>query len=256
MLARERRCSCMKIAFLGKGGSGKSTMATAMVHALVSKGMHVLAVDADHNMDFSYNLGANPTIFLGSDPDFIKEYIGLDRGDTFAHALKAARERNVAFSISPADTFTSKVSVELSDRLRLMTAGPHTDRVRSQEACSHSLAAPLKVYLPLLTLKENEAVVIDERAGTDPVATGILNGTDQACIVVEPTIHSIRVATQIAEELDRGQVPYMFVANKVHEKGIDVFSSLPKSPIAYVPFSSDPSLLDTFSESIISHISS
>ena len=46
----------MRVAFLGKGGSGKSTMATAFVQELRSRGMQVLAIDADHNMDLSYNL--------------------------------------------------------------------------------------------------------------------------------------------------------------------------------------------------------
>jgi len=49
----------MKIAFLGKGGSGKSTLATAAVRHLHSTGRHVLAIDADHNMDLSFNLGAD-----------------------------------------------------------------------------------------------------------------------------------------------------------------------------------------------------
>ncbi len=201
----------MKIAFLGKGGSGKSTMATAFVRKLRSRGLKVLAIDADHNMDLSYNLGAAPCVFLGENPDYIKEYVGGQKDCTFQGALNMAKNTGVLFTLFPPDSYTSKVSVELENGLRLMTAGPHTDRVRSQEACSHSLAAPLKVYLPLLKLDSSEAVVIDERAGADPVATGILSGVDLAVIVEESTVNSKRVAQQIKKELELAGISHIVV---------------------------------------------
>lgn len=204
----------MKIAFLGKGGSGKSTMATAFVRELSARGYRVLAIDADYNMDLTYNLGVEPATFLGNDPDFIKEYVSADRNGTFADALSLAKQRGVHFSAFPPDEFTARMSHLMPENIRIMTAGPHTDRVRSQEACSHSLAAPLKVYLPLLKLTQNDAVVIDERAGTDPVATGILSGIDVAAIVQEPTPNSRRVAAQIADELKLANIPYFVVNNK------------------------------------------
>jgi CO dehydrogenase maturation factor len=206
----------MKVAFLGKGGSGKSTMATAFVQQLRASGVRVLAIDADHNMDLSYNLGAHPSVFLGTDPDKIKTHVGSSREGTYAEALNKGKDNGFKFEIFPADTYTESVSVQLEDDLRLITAGPHTDRVRSQEACSHSLAAPLKVYLPLLHLKDGEAVVIDERAGTDPVATGILAGVDLAVIVQEPTVNSRRVANQIKQELDIAGIRYLVVDNKIN----------------------------------------
>ncbi len=205
----------MKIAFLGKGGSGKSTMATAFIRELRARNVSVLAIDADHNMDLSYNLGTDPSLFLGNDPERIKEHVGSKRSDKYLDVLKSAKDRGIEFSAFPADEYTESVSVELDEGLRLITAGPHTDRVRSQEACSHSLAAPLKVYLPLLRLNPNEAVVIDERAGTDPVATGILNGVDLAVIVQEPTVNSKRVAEQIKHELGLANITHIVVHNKV-----------------------------------------
>jgi CO dehydrogenase maturation factor len=210
----------MKIAFLGKGGSGKSTMATALVQYLHGNGWRILAIDADHNMDLSYNLGATPSLFLGSDPDYIKEYVGSSRDCTYAEALKLGRKNGIVFTLSPLDKFTTSISLPLTENLTLMTAGPHTDRVRSQEACSHSLAAPLKIYLPLLRLNLHEAAVLDERAGTDPVATGILAGVDLAVIVREATINSQRVAVQIEKELKLAQIPYLTVDNK--NKGLEI----------------------------------
>lgn len=227
----------MKIAFLGKGGSGKSTLATALVRYVHKKGIRALAIDADHNMDLSFNLGGSESLpHLGSDPYRIKEHIGVDPDTSYAETFEYAQKRGITYRISPPDSFTAHVTTELQKDLLLMTAGPHTDIVRSGKHCSHSLAAPLKVFLPLLQLGENEAVVIDERAGTDPVATGILKSVDLAVIVTEPTVHSIRVSQQIAHELDLAQVPYIFVANKIrNDEDAKAVESL-GTPVIAIPF--------------------
>ena len=234
----------MKIAFLGKGGSGKSTLATQCVKYLQSRGDFVLAIDADHNMDLSLNLGVpSPSVFLGTDPSLIKSYIGLPSDAEFGQAREAAIHSGVYFHLGPTDDFTKKLTTALDDKTLLMTAGPHTDSVRSGENCSHSLAAPLKVYLPLLKLKAGQSVVIDERAGTDPVATGILKGVDLAVIVAEPTVFSVRVARQIAHELKIAEVPFVIVANKVQGESL-LLNDLPTKPIASVMFSPNPNLDD------------
>lgn len=218
----------MIIGFLGKGGSGKSTMATAFVRALQAQGKKVLAIDADHNMDLAYALAGDldafdvtPSLFLGNDPDMIKTHVGATKNGSFVDAARIGKERGVNFTLSPIDAFTAKKTIKTKEGLLLMVAGPHTDRVRSHVACSHSLAAPLKTYLPLVRLAADEAIVIDERAGCDPVANGILSGVDLAVIVREETVNSRRVAKQIQDELELAKVPYLIVENKKENIQID-----------------------------------
>jgi hypothetical protein len=57
-------------------------------------------------MDLSYNLGADPSLFLGTDPDRIKEYVGGSRISTYIDALQTAKENNVSFSLFPADNYS------------------------------------------------------------------------------------------------------------------------------------------------------
>lgn len=198
----------------------------------------MLAIDADHNMDLILNLGADSLPhYLGDDPAAIKRHANVPEDvSSYTKAAEIARANDVVFRLSPPDAYTAHFAHEVAPRLHLMAAGPHTDIVRSGEHCSHSLAAPLKVHLPLLQLAEDEAVVIDERAGTDPVATGILKGVHIAIIVAEPTVHSARVARQIAEELSRAGVRHEFVANKVRNE----LPILPRSPLAVVRFGAEP----------------
>lgn len=200
----------MIIGFLGKGGSGKSTLATKFAQHLMEKGSTVLAVDADHNMDFSYNLGADDTQpYIGSAMPQVLAYIGAQSAKDLLNDSTAT-----VFSLTPADEFTQKFSALLPSGIRLMSGGPQTDDVLYNVQCSHALTTPLKVYLPLLKLHENEFVVVDEKAGADGVSTGIVTGFDMAVIVSEPTIHGLKTANQIAELLEFFEVPYIFALNK------------------------------------------
>jgi CO dehydrogenase maturation factor len=46
----------MKIVVMGKGGSGKSSLSW-LLSKYISKSKKVVAIDADHNMDLTSNLG-------------------------------------------------------------------------------------------------------------------------------------------------------------------------------------------------------
>src|SRR5690349_1520175 len=73
----------MKIAFVGKGGAGKTTLAALFARHLATRGSTVLALDADINQNLAAALGevADETArypALGEHIERIKEYL---RGD-------------------------------------------------------------------------------------------------------------------------------------------------------------------------------
>jgi len=47
----------MKIVITGKGGVGKSTIASLLAHSLIKRGYKVLALDEDPQMNLAYSLG-------------------------------------------------------------------------------------------------------------------------------------------------------------------------------------------------------
>lgn len=210
----------MILGFLGKGGSGKSTTATQMALFLHKQGNDVLAVDADHNMDLAYNLfkGDMPQDmpYFGDALTDLHDHIELPHNHTYDQAfLKGTDAR---FSLFPHDACTEKLSRMTSHGISCMAAGPQTDNVLYGQKCSHSLTTPLKIFLPLLELTDNQMVIVDEKAGADGVSTGIVTGIDVGIIVCEPALHSIKTAEQIAELMDFYDTPYIFVANKVHSQ--------------------------------------
>jgi CO dehydrogenase maturation factor len=53
----------LKIAVIGKGGSGKTTVSGVLARSLASKGLEVIALDCDANpnLGISLGVGASPT---------------------------------------------------------------------------------------------------------------------------------------------------------------------------------------------------
>src|SRR2546421_4904684 len=70
----------MKVGFVGKGGSGKTTCASLFARYLATQGAAVLAIDADINQHLSMALGLSASQAatlpaMGLEIDRIKEYV-------------------------------------------------------------------------------------------------------------------------------------------------------------------------------------
>lgn len=249
----------MKIGFVGKGGSGKSTLSTLFVKHLDALGKKVLAIDADYNMDLTNNLNA-PSDMLYIGAGMADVYNFIQGGYTnhvhgpecnHSHDLIATPE----FSLFPIDDITKKYSAPLNTNVRIMSAGPLTRAMMQSQSCNHELIEALKIYLPFLKLSQNEYVVIDERAGIDGLSTGITSGFDVAVVVVEATENSMRVGKQIIDLLDFFGTRYLFLLNKVADeaKEVDMFMDFYKNtPDIIVPFSREPGM--NFAEEILKKI--
>jgi len=245
----------MILGFLGKGGSGKSSVSTQMA-LFLSKHNSILAIDADHNMDLSYNLTTDFTKnispehlsnnnddnlnsfqeinYLGSSLADFQQAVGLNPDEKYTLAFMNAHPHR--FTLSPLSNEINHYSKKLDNGVRLMVAGPQTETVLYGKACSHVLTTPLKILLPLLVLNENEVVVVDEKAGLDGVSTGIVTGVDVGIIICEPALHSIKTAKEIAKLMEFYGTPSLFVANKVASKEDEDFikTHLAQEPVAFL----------------------
>lgn len=213
----------MIIGFLGKGGSGKTTLATMYIKYILSLKLdgsesypHVLALDNDHNMDLKFNLGYEGDMnWMGRSLEDVFSKIAINSTKDIVNV-----EEEYIFSLNPIDDVTEKYSKEIiltgtQKKLRLMVAGPHTESMMYGNMCSHGLTTPLKVYLPLLKLGVDEFVIVDEKAGTDGVGTGVTTGFNLAVVVAEATTHGVKAAKQIIEMLKFYKTPFVVIVNKI-----------------------------------------
>lgn len=250
----------MKIGFVGKGGSGKSTLSTLFVQHLEGLGKTVLAIDADYNMDLTNNLKApQDMLYIGAGIQDVYKFIQRGYDSAHVHGPNCNHTHEIIttpeFSLFPIDDVTKKYSAQINTYVRIMSAGPITQAMMQTQGCNHELIEALKIYLPFLKLKEDEYVVIDERAGIDGLSTGVTSGFDVAVVVVEATENSMRVGKQITDLLDFFGTRYLFLLNKVsdEEKEVDIFIDFYKnSPDIIVPFERDPS--HVFAEKILEKI--
>jgi CO dehydrogenase nickel-insertion accessory protein CooC1 len=227
----------MILSFLGKGGSGKTSLATQTLFQLKDNSQ-VLAVDADHNMDFAFNAtrGEVPKMnHLGSALDDALDHVGLDSDEKYTKAFLEQTSARFLFGTDK-DNFTEKYTEELGENVHVMASGPQTDRVLYGQSCSHFLSTPLKLYLPLLNLDDDAVVLVDEKAGADGASTGIVSGVDVGVIASEPSLHGAKTANQIAEIMDFFETPYLFVGNKVETEEDKKFLSeeLVSEPTIYL----------------------
>ncbi len=248
----------MIIGFLGKGGSGKSTLSTKVINFLSqNKNNTILAIDADYNMDLLHNLEAGDDLkFLGDDAKFLmKKVLGVDEKALYADIVLDENNAN-KFSISNPDVFTKTYSKKLKENLHLMAVGPHSESVLNDKMCSHGLGALLKAYLPLINIDKNEYIIIDEKAGVDSVGTGIPTGFNMSIIVVEATIYGVKAGKQISDLLkNHYHLPFVYIVNKVKtDTDLDFIKKElgEECIIDYIPFSEN--IDDIYAEKIISHV--
>lgn len=206
----------MKIAFVGKGGSGKSSISWLAARLAAAQGMQVLAIDADYNMDLSANLGwqeSSATNFLnGAETDLEKI---LQLGDADAWNEIGGRDQAPVFSFGKqADSFTANYAERLPSGIDLMVWGAPHEALMYGSRCAHAYMKPVKYYLPFLKTENNQLVIVDSVAGTDMVSYGLYLGVDAIVVVVEGTRQSINVYQQIKAIADELGIPAVAVLNK------------------------------------------
>lgn len=218
----------MRIAFLGKGGSGKTTLTTAFLQLLQERAYPVLAIDADVNVHLQEALGVEADVFpIGERfSDIASDLEG--RRDAFKHmgGIPAIGTLPPTFDSTfircqPDDAFLNKYSLP-KEQLRLLTVGTY-EQSDHGNACYHSKLTALEFIFHRLLDRDDEYVVVDVTAGTDPISTSLIFAYDLLVCVVEPTQKSIDVFLDLSHLTRDWNMHLVAVGNKVQSAVDEAF---------------------------------
>ncbi|MCQ4081160.1 ATP-binding protein [Streptomyces sp. RB6PN25] len=216
----------MKIAFVGKGGSGKTTLSSLFIRHLAAARIPVIAVDADINQHLAPALGldeaeAAALPAMGGHLPTIKEYLrGANPRITSAESMikttppgRGSRLLRVTED-NPVYAACAR-TVQLEDAsVRLMVTGPFNESDLGV-ACYHSKVGAVELCLNHLVDGRDEYVVVDMTAGSDSFASGMFTRFDMTFLVAEPTRKGIAVYRQYKEYARDFDVALRVVGNKV-----------------------------------------
>jgi CO dehydrogenase maturation factor len=213
----------VKIAFVGKGGSGKTTLSSLFVRHLVAAGAPVIAIDADINQHLGVALGmeedeAAALPAMGEHLLEIKAYL---RGDNARISSAGSMVKTTPpgpgsrlLRMGDDDPLHSRLSADVAGA-KLMVTGPFTEEDLGV-ACYHSKTGAVELYLNHLVDGTGEYVVVDCTAGAESFASGMFTRFDLTFLVAEPTRKGVAVYRQWVDYAADYDVTLRVVGNKVH----------------------------------------
>ncbi|MFE7854014.1 ATP-binding protein [Streptomyces sp. NPDC057403] len=216
----------MKIAFVGKGGSGKTTLSSLFIRHLAAAGTPVLAVDADINQHLGAALGldeaeAAALPAMGDRLPLIKDYLRgsnprIASTETMIKTTppgEGSRLLRVCEDNPVYDACARPVELD-GGAVRLMVTGPFTEADLGV-ACYHSKTGAVELCLNHLVDGRGEYVVVDMTAGSDSFASGMFTRFDITFLVAEPTRKGVSVYRQYKDYARDYGVVLKVVGNKV-----------------------------------------
>jgi CO dehydrogenase maturation factor len=219
----------MKIAISGKGGVGKTLLASLLSKIFAESGYSVIAIDADPDANLAATLGfPSPEEItpISEMADLIEERTGARPGQSAPY-----------FKLNPkVDDIPDKYAHKL-DGIRLMMMG----RVkRGGSGCYCPESALLQSLMGHLLLARDEVVIMDMEAGIEHLGRGTARAVDKLIVVVEPGRRSIETAMSIRDlAAEIGLQNIAVVANKVRNQSDRDFltSNLPGFDfLGFIPY--------------------
>ena len=215
----------MKIAFVGKGGSGKTTIAGLFSRYLAQENTPVLAIDADINQHLAMIVGfsasdVNKMPHLSDNFELVKHHCdgNNNRVQDPKYIIKTTPPgRGSRFlRLPPNDDILRKLSIYKNGIHLISVGGFHSEDIGTK--CYHAKTGSVEYLLNHIVEQRTEYIVVDMTAGADAFASGLFTRFDVTCLVVEPTQQSLSVYEQYKNYASEYGVNIQVIANKVEDE--------------------------------------
>lgn len=194
----------MKIALVGKGGAGKTTLAGTLARVLARRDHRILAIDGDPNPNLALSLGIprDAAEAVRSIPSSLVESEETDGG-----------ERRLKLTI-PHDAVIDRYAAAAPDGIQLIVMGKPADG-SAGSGCMCGSHRAVRGLIAEMTAY-GDYTVTDMEAGLEHLKRGTARHVEAMLVVVEPYYRSLEAGARtfsLARELG---IPHLYaVANKV-----------------------------------------
>jgi CO dehydrogenase maturation factor len=192
----------MRIAFVGKWGSGKSTLTAAFIAWLsyIQKIEKILIIDADHNQHIRHLLSRysiTPSLFEH------RKYRDKWQGE-----IRTSLPRDATDTFSFHDIIKT---IELAEIGKL-----EEEKIGSR--CYHGQIGEIEIFLNHCIDTKDEWIISDMTAGSDILGSSYFSKFDMLIGVCEPTCESLSVMQEIFTETKKYNVPLFILGNKISDR--------------------------------------
>ncbi len=210
----------MKVAVVGKGGSGKTTTSAVLARALARRGSNVVALDCDTNPNLGISLG-----------------VGDDETERLV-AMRTELDAGESEHAPSWDDLIERFGTDAPDGVRLAVV------MRIENPKPGCPCCGLSPEQLLGSAEFGDAVVIADLEAGIGTLTRLEDGAiDTVVVVVEPTPRSLDVGARAAEQARKKSVSRVVVAaNRTREGDLSaVMAAFPDHEVVVVP--DDPAVL-------------
>lgn len=198
----------MKVAITGKGGVGKTTLASTLARLYAEEGRTVLAADVDPD--------ANLGLALGLTQEEVDAIVPISKMRTLVEERTGANEANKFFKLNPYVSDIPEKYARDINGVKLLVMGT-VDVGGSGCVCPEHVM--LKALLSALTYRKDDVVIMDMEAGLEHLGRGTAANMDQFLVVIEPGARSVQTYGNVKRlAADLGVKQVRVVANKVRDE--------------------------------------
>ena len=203
----------MKVAVTGKGGVGKTTLASTLARLYADEGRTVLAADVDPD--------ANLGLALGLTQEEVNAIVPVSKMRELVMERTAANASNTFYKLTPqVSDLPDKLAKEING-VKLLVMGT-VDTGGTGCVCPEHVM--LKALISSLVFRKDDVVVMDMEAGLEHLGRGTASMMDRFIVVIEPGARSIQTYEKVRKlAADLGITNVQVVANKVRDESDEAF---------------------------------